>query len=303
MTETGNEKREAGSVQEAAPKGYVSRVLPSLLRILLGLGIAYAVLLLLAWRFQDRLALPGSRTRLIPPSQAGIPDGEIVEVTAGDGVRLRGWYLPASPDPGTSSAAPGLLWFYGNMETVSGLAPIIRWLRPPGTALLILDYRGYGESGGSPSERGLYEDADAAWAYLTARPEVDASRIAVYGRSVGSVPALHVATTRPVRAVVLESPLSNAADMAREHYAFLPRFIVRLSMNNLERAARLAAPLLVFHGTEDDIAPVRMGRAVAEAGHARELVLIEGAGHNETYDVGGEEYRAKLHAFLRETLR
>lgn len=303
MTESGKGKGETGNVRAEAPKGYVSRVLGPLLRILLGLAIAYAALLVLAWRFQHRLALPGARARLIPPAQAGMPDGEIVEVTTADGVRLRGWYLPASPTPNPRYLSPGLLWFYGNMETVSGLAPIVRWLRPPGTALLILDYRGYGESGGSPSERGLYADADAAWAYLTARPEVDSSRIAVYGRSVGSVPALHLATTRPVRAVILESPLSNAADMAREHYAFLPRFIVRLSMDNLERAARVAAPLLVFHGAEDDIAPVRMGRAVAEAGHARELVLIKGAGHNETYDVGGEEYRAKLRAFLRETLR
>ncbi len=277
-------------------------MLAALWRILLGLVVAYLVVLLLAWRFQNRLALPGSRARLIPPVQAGIPDGEIVDVTTADGVHLRGWYLPPNPRP-TTGGAPGLLWFYGNMENVSGLAPIVRWLRPPGIALLILDYRGYGESGGSPSEQGLYADADAAWAYLASRPEVDSARVAVYGRSVGSVPALYLATTRPVRAVALESPLSNAVDMAQEHYAFLPRFIVRLSMNNLERAARLNVPLLVFHGSEDVIAPPRMGRAVAEAGHARELVLIKGAGHNDTYDVGGEEYRNKLHRFLVETLR
>lgn len=277
-------------------------MLPALLRILIGLGITYAVLLALAWRFQTRLALPGARMRLISPAQAGIPDGEMVDVTAADGVRLRGWYLPPTPSPGPRSPVPGLLWFYGNLETVTGLAPIVRWLRPPGVALLILDYRGYGESEGSPSERGLYADADAAWTYLAARAEVDASRIAVYGRSIGSVPALHVATTRPVRALVLESPFTTAADMARVHYPVLPPFVVRLSMNNLERAARLIAPLLVLHGTEDQIALPRMGRAVAEAGHARELVMIQGAGHNETYDVGGEEYRNKFHAFLQEYL-
>ena len=106
-----------------------------------------------------------------------------------------------------------------------------------------------------------------------------------------------------MRAVVLDSPLSNAADMAREHYPFLPRFIMRLSLDNLERAARLTASLLVFHGAEDVIAPPSMGRAVAEAGHARELVLITGAGHNETYDVGAEQYRRKLFDFLAEMLR
>lgn len=283
--------------------GYVSRVLASGLRILLGLAIAYGVLLLLAWRFQHRLALPGARMRLISPAEAGLSDGEVVEVTAADGVRLKGWYVPASSGPGVERPAPGLLWFYGNLETVTGLAPIIRWLRPPQVALLILDYRGYGESEGSPSEPGLYTDAEAAWAYLMSRPEVDPSRIAVYGRSVGAVPALHLATARPIRAVVIESAFTNATDMARVHYRFLPSFIVRLSMDNLARAGQLTAPMLVFHGAEDDIAPPRMGRAVAEAGHARELVMIQGAGHNEIYDVGGEEYRRKFTAFLAETLR
>jgi fermentation-respiration switch protein FrsA (DUF1100 family) len=261
-----------------------------LLRILAGLGLAYLALLVLAWRLQDRMALPGARTRLIPPAQAGMPDGEIVTATAADGVRLKGWYLPPSA-PASRSPAPGLLWFYGNLENVSGLAPVIRALRPPGVALLILDYRGYGESDGSPSERGLYLDAEAAWTLLASRPELDSSRIAVYGRSVGSVPALYLAAGHPVRAVI------------RVHYPFLPSFIVRISMNNLDRAGRLTAPLLVLHGDRDEIAPPWMGRTVAEAGHARELVMIRGAGHNETYDVGGTAYREKVQEFLRQYLR
>ncbi len=281
---------------------YVSRVLLSVARILLGLGVAYLVLLVLAWRFQNRMALPGARGPLLAPEQAGIPDGQIVDVTTPDGEHLRGWYLPPDPRP-TSGGAPGLLWYYGNMESVSGLGFLIRAFRPPGVALLILDFPGYGESSGSPSEHGLYATADAGWAYLASRPELDSTRIAVYGRSVGSAPALYAATTHPVRAVILESPLTTARDMARVHYPFLPRFILRLSLDNLERAGRLAAPLLLFHGDQDQIAPLWMGRAVAEAGHAREFVVIEGAGHNETYDVGGRAYREKLLAFLAETLR
>jgi len=270
----------------------------TVLRILAGLVIAYLVVLLLAWRYQERLALPGARARLIPPAQAGMPDGEMVTVTAADGVRLSGWYLPAA-----QGGKAGLIWFYGNMENVSGLAPVIRSLRPPDAALLILDYRGYGESDGTPSEHGLYLDADAAWTYLATRPELDSARIAVYGRSVGTVPALYLATSHPVRAVVLESPFTSAADMVRVHYPFLPRFVIRLSLNNRERARRLSAPLLVLHGDQDQIAPLWMGRAVAEAGHARELVVIKGAGHNETYNVGGAEYRRKLLAFLAQALQ
>ena len=278
-----------------------ARILETVLRVLAGLAIAYVVLAILAWRYQEKLAFPGPRVRLIDPRAVGIADGEQVTITTTDSVALRGWFLP--PVPRTDGRhAPGLLWFYGNMETVSGLAPIVRELRPRGTALLILDYRGYGESEGTPTEDGLYRDADAAWAFLTAQPGIDPERIAIYGRSLGAAVALYLADAQPVRAVVLDSPFSSAAAMAREHYAWLPRSLIRLSMNNVERARRLRVPLLVFHGTEDRIAPLPMGRAVAEAGHARELVLIEGAGHNDTYDVGGRRYRDKMQEFLRATL-
>jgi fermentation-respiration switch protein FrsA (DUF1100 family) len=216
-----------------------------------------------------------------------------------DGVDLHGWYLPPDPVPGPSSdGAPGLIWFYGNMETIGSMAPIIREFRPPGTALVVLDYRGYGASGGVPTEQGVSRDAEAAWDFLAGQPGVDRHRIAVYGRSVGSVPALHLAATRPVRAVVLDSPFTSAREMARIHYAWLPAFIIRLSLDNLARAGAITAPLLVIHGTEDRIAPVAMGRAIAEAAKG-ELLEIPGAGHNETYLVGGERYRARMWEFLK----
>jgi hypothetical protein len=277
-------------------------MLQSLLRILLGLLIGYGVLCVIVWRIQARLALPGGHTPLPPPSALGMSDGEIVTARTVDGVELHGWYLPPNPKPAGGAKAPGLIWFYGNGESVGAIAPILKALRPPGVGVLALDYRGYGTNAGTPSEAGLYRDAAAAWRWLVARSEIDTTRIGVYGRSVGSVPALYLATEYPARVLVLESPLTSARDMARVHYPFLPRFIITLSLDNLSRAARLTAPLLVLHGTEDEVAPIWMGRAVAEAGHAREFVMIKGAHHNETYDVGGAEYRTKLHAFLKTQL-
>jgi dipeptidyl aminopeptidase/acylaminoacyl peptidase len=276
-------------------------MLESALRIAAGVGVVYLALAALAWRYQEKLAFPGPRNRLADPARWGLADGRRVAVITADGLTLHGWYLPPAPGP-SSGGSPGLIWFYGNMETVSALGPVVRALRPPGTAVLILDYRGYGESEGEATEPGLYRDADAAWAFLVSQEAVDPQRIAVYGRSLGAAVALYLADTHPVRAVVLDSPFSTAAEMAREHYRMLPSFIVRLSLDNLGRASRLGAPLLVFHGTEDRIAPLRMGRAVAEAGRAQELVLLEGAGHNDTYDLGGRRYRDKLHAFLSSAL-
>jgi len=263
--------------------------------------LVYGLLVVLAWRYQDRLAFPAPRTRLPPPADVGLPDGRRVEVRTSDGVTLRGWYLP--PTRGMPRPAPGLLWFYGNMETVTGMGPLAAAWRPPEMALLLLDYRGYGESDGQPTEDGLYRDGEAAWAFLTAQPEVDPARVALYGRSLGSAVALELAARHPARAVVLDSPFSSARALARQHYWFLPSGLVHLSMDNLARARTLTVPLFVAHGTEDRIAPIGMGRAVAEAGRARTFLPIDGAGHNDTYDLGGERYRDAVIAFLREALR
>ena len=272
------------------------------LKIIAVLVVLFALAVFLAWRFQQRVAFPAPRGALPAPPAVGIPDGELVAVTTQDGVTLRGWYLPPNPPPVEGTKAPGLLWFYGNMETIGGIAPVLREFRPPGIGMLVLDYRGYGQSGGTPTERGVYRDADAAWQFISSRPEIDSTRVAAYGRSIGSAVALYLATEHPVSAVVLESPFTSGRDMAEEHYAPVPSVLVELELDNVSRARELSVPLLVFHGSDDWIAPLPMGRAVAEAGRAEEFVVIEGAGHNDTYLEGGEEYRRRMHEFLREHL-
>jgi pimeloyl-ACP methyl ester carboxylesterase len=267
------------------------------------LVLVYVLLVVLAWKLQDRLAFPAPRSALPLPSSLGIFDGRTVSVTAADSVVLRGWYLPPHPAPDKAERAPAIIWFYGNMETVEGVAPSLHRFRPPGMGLLVLDYRGYGTSDGQASEAGVYLDSEAAWEYLLSRPEIDSARIGVYGRSIGSAVALHLATERPVRALVLDSPLSNAREMARLHYRFLPTFMARLVLDNLSRAERLTIPLIVFHGTEDRITPIDMGRRVAELGRAEEIIEIPGAGHNDTHYVGGDAYVARFHEFWNTHLR
>ncbi len=267
-------------------------------RIVLGLALAYTLLVLLAWRFQDRLAFPAPRAPLPDPKRVGVANGEKIEVTMEDGTRLVGWYLkPEVPQPPPPS--PSLLWFYGNGETIAAIWPIVREFQPPATAVLIVDYPGYGGSAGRATEAGLYGAADAAYAALVARPGIDPGRIYVYGRSLGSAAATWVAARHPVAGVILESPFTSAAAMARQHYALLPRFILRLSLDNLGRMRQIRCPVLVFHGDADRLVPTAMGRDVAAAAAGPvELVLIHGAGHNDTYDRGGRAYRDKLWAFV-----
>ncbi len=276
----------------------MQRLVTALLRVLGILAALYFALCVLIWRYQDRLAFPSPKSRLPEPSAFHIPGGERIRVTTSDGVELQGWYLPPHPAPPAGAKAPGLIWFYGNMETIAAIAPVIRYFQPGGTGLVVLDYRGYGESAGTETEDGIYRDAEAAWTYLATRPEIDSSRIAVYGRSVGSVPALYLATIKPLRALVLESPFTSAREMASQHYGYFPHFLIRLSLDNLARAARLTVPLLVFHGTADRIAPIAMGQAVAKAGHGT-LIRLVGHGHNDTYESEDSVYRDRMWEFLR----
>src|SRR6266567_2802388 len=291
------------------------------LRIALGLALAYVVLVILAWRFQERLAFPAPRAPLPDPQRVGVANGERVQLVSSDGTNLVGWYLkpevgggrgrvgevdgarsnlPQPPPP--SPTSPGLLWFYGNGETVAAIWPIVREFQPPGTAVLVLDYPGYGGSGGRATEGALYAAADAAYAALTARPDVDPQRIYVYGRSLGSAVATYTAAHHPVAGLILESPFTNAAAMAKYHYGLLPRFLLRLSLDNVANVRRVRCPILVFHGDADRLVPTAMGMAVAAAAAGPvEVVLIHGAGHNDTYDVGGRSYRDKMWRFIGRT--
>ena len=278
-----------------------------ILRIFVGLVLAYVVLVILAWRFQERLAFPAPRAPLPDPQRVGVANGEKVEVTMEDGTRLVGWYLASTilhQPPQPSQPAAGLLWFYGNGETIAAIWPIVREFQPPGTAVLVVDYPGYGGSAGRATEARLYGAADAAYAALVGRPGIDPGRIYVYGRSLGTAAATWVGAHHRVAGVILESPFTSAAAMARQHYAVLPRFILRLSLDNLGRMRQIRCPVLVLHGDADRLVPTAMGRDVAAAAAGPvELVLIHGAGHNDTYVVGGRAYREKVWEFIDRTGR
>src|SRR5258705_905704 len=230
-----------------------------------------------------------------------------------DGTRLAGWYLPAEDGAGRRRTAPSdadlrrptpssaaLLWFYGNGETIGAIWPVIRDFRPPGAALLVVDYPGYGASGGRATEAGIYEAGALAYQALVSHSGVDPKRIYVYGRSLGSAVATRTAADYPAAGLILGSPFTNARQMAARTYRIFPLFLVRIKLDNLETIRRVHCPVLVFHGTADMLVPMDMGRRVAEAAPGqKEFVMIEGAGHNETYDVGGQAYREKLAQFVR----
>ena len=259
-----------------------------------GIAAVYVVLAVVLWAMQERITFPAPRSPLPDPLKT-LGYGERIEIRMHDGTRLVGWYLAAE-----GRRTPALLWFYGNGETIGAIWPIIRDFRPPNATLLVVDYPGYGASGGRATEAGMYEAADLAYNALVSRPEVDRSRVYVYGRSLGSAAATYTAANHEVAGLILESPFTSAKGMAARHYRIFPTFLVRLGLDNIGRMPRIHCPTLVFHGTADMVAPIKMGRDVAAAaGGPVEFVMIEGAGHNDTYDMGGKAYRDKLAAFVK----
>jgi fermentation-respiration switch protein FrsA (DUF1100 family) len=262
-----------------------------------GLPALYLVISLVLWAFQEKITFPAPRGPL-PDPKAALGYGERIELRMRDGTKLVGWYLP--PLRRTSSPSAALLWFYGNGETIGAIWPILRDFRPPHAALLVLDYPGYGASGGKATEAGLYEAADLGYATLAARDGVDRTRIYAYGRSLGSAAATYTAAHHDVAGLILESPFTSARGMAARHYKIFPRFLVRMKLDNLATIPQVRCPVLVFHGTADMLVPMHMGKAVAGAAAGPvEFVMIEGAGHNDTYYMGGASYRQKLAAFVR----
>lgn len=233
------------------------------------------------------------RRLLATPADVGL-EYEDLRFAAADGTRLHGWFVPGR-------ARTPLLWFHGNAGNVGDrvdlLADLHHELR---VAILILEYRGYGASEGTPSEAGLYLDARAALAALAERLAVPPARIVLFGQSLGAAVAVELARREPPAGLVIESPFTSVADMARHHYARLPVWpLLRGRFDSLKRIADVDAPLLVVHGADDDIVPARMGeRLFAAAREPKRLLLVPGAGHNDAYLVGREEYLAALREFL-----
>lgn len=225
-----------------------------------------------------------------------VPDAEEVELATADGQRLHGWFVPngAGADP-----APALIYFGGNAEEVSGLALQAPELR--GISLVLFNYRGYGRSSGEAGENALFADALAIYDWVAARPGVDRKRIVAMGGSLGTGVAVHLASQRPLAAVVLVSPYDSFAALARTHYPYLwAGPLLRHRFDSAARARTIETPMLALVAGADTIVPPARSAALAEAwrGPATKVVF-PGAGHN---DLGSRPaYWRTIRDFLRKT--
>ncbi|MEJ2454775.1 MAG: alpha/beta hydrolase [Candidatus Thiodiazotropha sp.] len=269
------------------------------LLLLLGLTL-YLGLSLFLYLYQSHLIyLPDIPSRAIgaTPTRIGL-DYESVTLTTDDGITLDGWFVPHSKSRAT------LLFFHGNAGNISHRLESLKLFHQLGLAVLIIDYRGYGRSGGRPSEAGIYRDAEAAWRYLTEERKIPPRRILLYGRSFGGAVAGYLASRHQALGVVLESTFTSAPDLAGELYPWLPvRWLIRFDYDTRSRLQAIRMPVMVIHSHQDDLIPYHHGQTLyAEAEPPKRFLELNGS-HNHGIESNASRYRQELDGFIAFCLR
>jgi len=215
-----------------------------------------------------------SRKMAVNPSVMDLPF-EDVYFKSEDNVAINGWFFR---DP---RATATLIFAHGNAGNMSDRLFKIKSFYDLGLNVFIFDYRGYGKSQGSPSEPGVYLDAQAAYDYLGSRGDVDMKKIILYGASLGGAVVIDLATHRDAALLVVESSFSSARDMAHILYPFVPPFFLSLKFDSLQKVRALKVPKLFIHSPEDEVVPFWVGQKLYEAaGGPKEFLMIHG-GHND----------------------
>ncbi len=270
-----------------------------IVQLLAVLAVAYLAFLLLLRLSESRLLyVPGAARTLTPPPAAFGLAPERVEIPAGDGVTLVAWIIRA---PGAAGAGRWLLICHGNAGNLSdaGRPAHYAGLRALGLNLLAFDYRGYGESGGTPTEPGIYRDAEAAYGYLRQTLGVSSDRIVLFGHSLGSAVAVELATRAPAAGIVLDGALVSVTARAQEVYPYVPvRWVARSRYASIEKIGRVFMPKLFLHAREDDVVPIAHGRRLYEAAAPpKEFVALAG-GHGDAFEADSAVYFGAIARFL-----
>jgi hypothetical protein len=226
------------------------------------------------------------------PRQAGL-DYEDVRLVTADGVALHGWFVPRSQARGT------VLFLHGNAGNISHRLDSLQMFHRLGYSTLIIDYRGYGNSGGKPSEQGTYRDAEAAWRYLTETRRIPADTIVLFGESLGGAVAAWLASQHRPGALVIASGFTSVPDLAVKFYPYLPvRWLSRFDYGTRAYLRTVEAPVFIAHSPEDEIVPYQHGRALYDAAKEPKQFLELSGGHNDGFIFVRESWVQALGEFL-----
>ncbi|MBR1188177.1 alpha/beta hydrolase [Bradyrhizobium sp. AUGA SZCCT0160] len=243
--------------------------------LLIVVSVGYACGLAGLFFAQRSFLFPIPTATRTTPQAAGFPEAEEHVLTTADGEKVIVWHVPARP------GRPVILYFHGNGDFLAGFFGRFRELIADGTGIVAMSYRGYAGSSGHPSERGLLQDAAAAYAFTTARYSAD--KIVAWGFSLGTGVAVALAAEQPIGKIILEAPYTSLADVGAAAFPIFPvRWAIKDPFHSDHRIARVNVPLLVLHGARDATIPIAFGeRLFALAHDPKTFVRFPDGGHND----------------------
>lgn len=269
-----------------------------ILKLSTGLFLVYAIVAVAAFILQRRLMYLPDPDRVSPATfnLAGVKERVLV---APDTAQIVTWYAPARP------GQPTILYFHGNAGNLASRSERVRRYVSRGYGVMLMSYRGYSGSTGSPSERANIADAKLAYDALIS-DGIDPEDIIIYGESLGSGVAVQVAADNEIGGLVLDAPYTTIVDVAALAYPYLPvRPFVFDRYESIRYLPRVKAPLLVLHGEEDRVIPVEMGKAVYAAANApKEIATFPHAGHSDHHLYGSyDELFRWIDALMKGQMR
>lgn len=258
--------------------------------------LSAAALLVLAWilrgRFENAMLYVPDPVLTAHPGTYGLAHEEL-DIKARDGARVHGWFIV------NAATSPVILACHGNGGNISNRLDKLLIFRRAGASVLLFDYRGYGKSRGSLSEKGVYNDAEAAYSWLTAKKGIAPERIVVYGESLGGGPATQTALDKPCAGLILDSAFTSVAEMGKIVLPWFPSALIKTRYDNIGKLARLKVPILVMHSPQDDIIPFSMGKRLFDAAPMPKRFFEMKGNHNEGFLDSEPAYGKVIADFLR----
>ena len=202
------------------------------------------------------------------PEKYSPPDGEVSEyqrfdLKSKDGTDIAGWIIPADGD--TLNTFPWMIFCHGNQSDISAPDYVKRYkmFTSLGLNVLTFDYRGFGESGGKPTEKGLYEDATQVYNYLIQSRNIQPERIIIYGHSLGSGVAVDLASRVPAGGLIIEAAYRSVPDIGQKLYPFLPmKLILKNRFMTIDKIDKISYPKMIIHSSNDEIISIAEGKAL-----------------------------------------
>jgi len=245
--------------------------------------------------FQNRLVYLPTKSLTALPDAYGLAY-ESISLKTSDGLKIHGWFLPAKNERSV------LLFFHGNAGNLSDRIETLEIFHRLHLSVLIIDYRGYGQSEGSPTEAGTYLDAEAAWNFLTKTKKYASTQIFVLGRSLGGGIASWIAEKHKPLALILESTFTSIPDVGKQAYPFLPvRLLSRIKYNTLERVKKLSLPILIIHSPEDEVIDFSHGEKLFDAANEPKTFMEICCSHGGGF-FRSKNYIPELGAFITKVL-